>query len=193
MRRLGHVHCVLQRRQRQQQPGPRAPRLAGPPGGHTAAGRAGHPHVPQEPGAVEHAAGRAPDHVLEVRPQGPRAVLVCGCSVGVKVVRVVGQRSMSRDAWRLQGKGPQKLQRRPQERLDRRLEEGAKAVGGGYCRLQMPLRLALAVRGTVAGGRLGALEGIGTPPRAPANASLPFGCRPVPDLPPASASPDMIG
>ena len=35
----------------------------------------------------------------------------------------------------------------------------AKAVGGGYCRLQMPLRLALGVRGTVAGHRLGALEG----------------------------------
>ena len=38
-----------------------------------------------------------------------------------------------RDA--LEGKGPQ---RRPQKRLDRRLEEVAKAVGGGYCRLQMP-------------------------------------------------------
>ena len=36
------------------------------------------------------------------------------------------------------------------------------AVGGGYCRLEMPLRLALAVRGTVAGHRLG----------APSNASL---------------------
>ena len=54
-----------------------------------------------------------------------------------------------------EGKGPQ---RRPQKRLDRRLEEVAKAVGGGYRRLQMPLSLALAVRGTVAGHRLGALE-----------------------------------
>ena len=39
------------------------------------------------------------------------------------------------------------------------------AVGGdyqsGWGRLQMPLRLALAVRGTVAGHRLGALEGGG--------------------------------
>ena len=61
-----------------------------------------------------------------------------------------------RDA--LDGKRPQ---RRPQRRLSRRLEEVAKAVGGGYCRLQMPLRLALAVRGTVAGHRLGALEGGG--------------------------------
>ena len=52
--------------------------------------------------------------------------------------------------------------------LDRRLEEVAKAVGGGYCRLQMPLKLALGVRGTVAGHRLGALEGGGS-----TNASLP--------------------
>ena len=54
------------------------------------------------------------------------------------------------------GKGPQ---RRPQRRLDRRLEEVAEAVEGGYCRLQMPLTLALGVRETVAGNRLGALEG----------------------------------
>ena len=33
----------------------------------------------------------------------------------------------------LEGKRPQ---RRPQRRLGRRLEEVAKAVGGGYCRLQ---------------------------------------------------------
>ena len=38
----------------------------------------------------------------------------------------------ARDA--LEEKGPQ---RRSQQRLDRRLEEVAKAVGGGYCRLQM--------------------------------------------------------
>ena len=49
-------------------------------------------------------------------------------------------------------------QRGPQRRLDRRLEAVAKAVGGGYCRLQMPLKPALAVRGTVAGHKLGALE-----------------------------------
>ena len=54
-----------------------------------------------------------------------------------------------RDA--LEGKGPQR-------RLGRRLEEVAKAVVGGYCRLQMPFSLALGVRGTVAGHRLGALE-----------------------------------
>ena len=43
----------------------------------------------------------------------------------------------------------------PRRRLGRRLEEVAKAVRGGYCRLQM-----LAVRGTVAGHRLGALEAV---------------------------------
>ena len=52
-------------------------------------------------------------------------------------------------------------QRRPHKRLGRRLEEVAKAVGGGYCRLQMPLRPALGVTGTVAGHRLGALGGGG--------------------------------
>ena len=36
------------------------------------------------------------------------------------------------------------MHRRPQKRLDRQLEEVAKAVGGGYCRLQMPLKLHLA-------------------------------------------------
>ena len=48
-----------------------------------------------------------------------------------------------------------------------RLEEVAKAVGGGYCRLQMPLKLALGVRGTAAGHRLGALKGTGGPPPHP--------------------------
>ena len=38
-----------------------------------------------------------------------------------------------RDA--LEGKGSQRW---PRERLDRRLGEVAKAVGRGYCRLQMP-------------------------------------------------------
>ena len=61
-------------------------------------------------------------------------------------------RVVRRDA--LEGKGPR---RRPQQRLDRRLEEVAKAVGGGYCRLQMPLKPALCVRETVAGHRLGPL------------------------------------
>ena len=47
------------------------------------------------------------------------------------------------------------------EAVRQALEEVAKAVGGGYCRLQMPLRLALGVRKTVAGRRLGALKGGG--------------------------------
>ena len=54
--------------------------------------------------------------------------------------------------------------------MGRRLEQVAKAVGGGYCRLQMPLRLALGVRGTVAGHGLVALEGGGG---GGPNASLP--------------------
>ena len=51
-------------------------------------------------------------------------------------------------AWRgdaLEGKAPQ---RRHWKRLDRRLEEVAKAVGGGYCRLRRPSKLALAARET---------------------------------------------
>ena len=68
----------------------------------------------------------------------------------------------------LEEEGPQ---RRPQRRLGRRLEEVAKAVGGGYCRLQMPLKPALGVKETVAGHRPGALEGWGgTSP--PSKASL---------------------
>ena len=68
-----------------------------------------------------------------------------------------------------EGTGPQ---RPPQKRLGRRLEEVTKAVGGGYCRLQMPLRLALGVRGTVAGHGLSALEGGGGGTCPPSNASL---------------------
>ena len=44
---------------------------------------------------------------------------------------------------------------------------------GGYCRLQMPLRPALGVRGTVAGLRLGALEGAGPPSNAPLPVPMP--------------------
>ena len=68
----------------------------------------------------------------------------------------VGCKAGTRDA--LGGNGPQ---RRPQKRLGGRLEEVAEAVGGGYCRLQMPLEPALGVRETLAGRRLGALEGQG--------------------------------
>ena len=65
-----------------------------------------------------------------------------------------GSNPPARDA--LEGEGPQ---RRPQKPLDRRSEEVSKAVGGGYCQLEMSLRLALGVRETVAGHRLGALAG----------------------------------
>ena len=65
-----------------------------------------------------------------------------------------------RDA--LEGKGPQRV---PQKR--RRWEEVAEAVGGGYFRLQLPQRLALGVRETAAGRRLGALDGGGVPPPLP--------------------------
>ena len=64
----------------------------------------------------------------------------------------------------------------PQRRLGRRLEEVAEAVGGGYCRLPMPLKLALAVRETVAGHRLGGLEGGG-------GYLPPFQCIPAPKAP----------
>ena len=47
------------------------------------------------------------------------------------------------------------------------------ALGGGYCQLPNPLKLAPAVRGTVAGHRLGALEGGG-------GYLPPFQCIPAP-------------
>ena len=62
------------------------------------------------------------------------------------------RRGRERGRAALEGKGPQ---RRPWKRLDGRLEEVAKAIGGGYCRLQMPLKLALGTRKTVARHKLG--------------------------------------
>ena len=81
-----------------------------------------------------------------------------------------------------EGKGPR---RRPQRRLGRRLEGVAEAVGGGYCRLQIPLSLSLGVKETVAGHRLGALEGGGgyLPPPLPMHPCPPPPCPwPVPFL-----------
>ena len=60
--------------------------------------------------------------------------------------RNIRRGGLGRDA--LEGKGSR---RRPQKRFGRRLEEVAKAVGGGYRRPQMPFQLAFAVKGTVAG------------------------------------------
>ena len=65
------------------------------------------------------------------------------------------------------------------------LEEVAKAVGGGYSRLQMPLRLALAVTGTVAGHRLGPLEEGGVPMHPRGGGLLAF----VRDSPPSRSEP----
>ena len=76
-----------------------------------------------------------------------------------------------RDA--VEGKGPQ---RRPQRRSDRRLVEIPKAVGGGYMRLQMPLKPALDVSQTVAGHRQGVLEGGGGGGYLP---PFPFQCIPA--------------
>ena len=69
---------------------------------------------------------------------------------------------------RVAGLGRRAHRRRPAQSAGRRLEEVAKAVGGGYCRLQMPSKLKPAVRGTVAGHRLGGPgEGGGVPPPFP--------------------------
>ena len=81
---------------------------------------------------------------------GVRTHTSTACRHGSPQTGCVAVGSWRHPGMRLKGRGPQ---RRAQWRLDRRLEEVAKAVGGGYCRLQMPLRLALGVRGTVAGHR----------------------------------------
>ena len=54
-----------------------------------------------------------------------------------------------------------KLHTPKQPRQTQKTEEVAEAVGGGYCRLQMPLKLALAVTETGAGHALGTLGGGG--------------------------------
>ena len=75
------------------------------------------------------------------RPPGPAVCGICAVSV------CQDMRGSARGA--LEGKG---LQSWPQRRLDVRLEEVAEAVGGGHCRLPMPLKVALA--GTRDGGGL---------------------------------------
>jgi hypothetical protein len=65
---------------------------------------------------------------------------------------------MQGDALEVEGDGTQRL---PHKRLDRRLEEVAKAVGGRLLSVTNAVELALAVGGTAAGCRLGALEGGG--------------------------------
>ena len=100
------------------------------------------------------------EHELEVRGIVHHQVVSCAKMFRCKPTGWPN----ARDA--LEEKGPR---RQPQKRLDRRSEAVGKAVAGSFCRLQMPLKLALGVRETVAGHRLGALER-GTFP--PSNASL---------------------
>ena len=63
------------------------------------------------------------------------------------IILAGGEQGGGGGAARMHWKGRQ-LQRQPHRRFNKRLEEVAKSVGGGYCRLQMPLKLALAVRET---------------------------------------------
>ena len=117
----------------------------------------------------------------------PHLLLPLGRAAGPTSLMYTSPSSVPRDAWvqardALEGKGPQ---RRPRERLGRRLAEVDKAVGGGYCRLQMPLKLALGVRETVAEHRL--------PPPPPSNASpvqTPHSSVSFADRPKAMAGPE---
>ena len=64
-----------------------------------------------------------------------------------------------------------------------RKAEAAEAVGGGYCRLQMPLKLEPVIRRTVAGHKLGTLEGGGgLPPPLPMHPEG-WGGAPLCDIP----------
>ena len=86
-------------------------------------------------GGVKHGKStkRSPSTVAELTlmrsllPMGPLGSKIVRMGSGIDLLRAD---SRGRDA--LERKGPQ---RRPQKRLGRRLEEIAKAVGGGYCRL----------------------------------------------------------
>ena len=92
----------------------------------------------------------APGQIMGKHQRAPRKTCCAGASCGMLQAGGGG-----RDA--LEVKGPRRW-----------LEEVAKAVGGGYCRLQMPLKLALGDLETVAGLRLGALDGGGgVPPPLP--------------------------
>ena len=120
------------------------------------------PPPPQRGGPVTTLGGR-----LQGRGKVHEVVLECQVNTIVDLWPRGGPRDAS------EGMRPE---RRPQKRLGRRLEEVAKAVGGGYCRLQMPLKLALGVRGTVAGHRLGALEPPPPPGRRAHTPLIPHRC-----------------
>ena len=104
---------------------------------------------------------------MSARAVGQHILHTCVAAIQLSTC-LSSDKQMLRDAF--EGKGPQ---RRPQKRLDRRLEEVAETVGGGCCRLQMPLRLALAVSGPVAG------HGLGTLKEAGGGVPLPFQCIPA--------------
>ena len=96
-----------------------------------------------------------------------RYILAGRSGVALRLKRSsTNRREARRDAF--ERKGPQRWL---QKRLDRRWEEVAEAVGGGYCRLQIPLKPVLGVREAAAGHRLGALEGGGGGASPPSNAS----------------------
>ena len=105
------------------------------------------------------------DGRLGVRRQPDAAAAAAAAAARLLGIRIDGRIGGLRVGGRgaSEGKGPH---RPPQQRFDRRLEEVAKAVGGGYSRLQMPLKLALGVRGTVAAHGLGA-RAVPPPPRFP--------------------------
>ena len=87
--------------------------------------------------------------------------LAASGSVGRRGVRRGGARYGARAPHALEGKGPQS---RPKKRSDRRLEEGAEAVGGGDCRLQINAMKAGTRR---QGGSGWALKGGVPPPMRP--------------------------
>ena len=118
-------------------------------------------YAPAGPALVPVCRGRT--NSIAANAPGPRAMCLCRMATLVRSgFELLWGGERARDA--LEGEG---AQRWFQKRSDRRLEEVAQAVGGGYCRLQMPLKLAFGVRETVAGHRLGALEGGGYPPPVP--------------------------
>ena len=83
------------------------------------------------------------------------------------------EEGVRRDRDALEGKAPR---RRPQKRLDRRLEGVAKAVGGGYCRFQMRIETGTCHQGDVAGYGLGALEAGYLPPFQCIPGEVPSSC-----------------
>ena len=90
---------------------------------------------------------RAPARAAPPRPMGR---FVCNGHRTSVLFTAVSRYRQSKDQGCSRREGTSEA---AQRRLERRLEEVAKAVGGGCCRLQMPLKLRLAVRGTVAGHR----------------------------------------